>query len=172
LPPYSPFGAGPRFPILLIPPKTYLQISIKICAVSCTVKDRIIYLKTEIQFECALFLGVSVAAARAGTTCHEPRDRDQHDHAGAAQPADERLVYTVPEAGRLLGLSRNGSYEAAKRGEIPTIRIGRLLLVPKIPFHRMIELVAPGPTVPAKKSVSEPTQRGGTKSTATGEKGT
>jgi excisionase family DNA binding protein len=54
-------------------------------------------------------------------------------------PSAERVVYTVPEAGRLLGLSRNGSYEAAKRGEIPTIRIGRRLLVPKGPFHRLIE---------------------------------
>ncbi len=32
----------------------------------------------------------------------------------------------VPDAGRIFfGLSRNGSYEAAKRGEIPTIKIGR-----------------------------------------------
>ena len=60
-------------------------------------------------------------------------------------PRPERLVYTVPEAGQLLGLSRNGSYDAAKRGDIPTIRIGRLLLVPKAAFHRMIETV-PGST--------------------------
>ena len=38
---------------------------------------------------------------------------------------------TVPDAGRIYyGLSRNGSYEAAKRGDIPTIRIGKLLRVP------------------------------------------
>jgi excisionase family DNA binding protein len=49
-----------------------------------------------------------------------------------------RLVYTVPEAGRLLGLGRNAAYDAAKRGDIPTLRVGRLLLVPKIPFHRML----------------------------------
>jgi excisionase family DNA binding protein len=54
----------------------------------------------------------------------------------------ERLVYTVPEAGRLLGLGRNAAYDAAKRGDIPSLRIGRRLLVPKIPFHRMIELTA------------------------------
>ena len=59
-------------------------------------------------------------------------------------PSAERVVYTVPEAGRLLGLSRNGSYEAAKRGEIPTLRIGRRLLVPKVPFHRMLDQVATG----------------------------
>jgi excisionase family DNA binding protein len=38
---------------------------------------------------------------------------------------------TVPEAGKALGLTRHGSYEAVKRGEIHTIRFGRLLRVPK-----------------------------------------
>jgi hypothetical protein len=52
---------------------------------------------------------------------------------------DERLVYDVPEAGAMLGLSRNASYDAAARGEIPTINFGRLLKVPKIAFHRMLE---------------------------------
>jgi excisionase family DNA binding protein len=56
--------------------------------------------------------------------------------------AAERLVYDVPEAGALLGLTRNGSYEAAKRGEIPTIKVGKLLKVPKVAFHRMLEAKA------------------------------
>ena len=51
----------------------------------------------------------------------------------------ELLTYEVPEAGALMGLSRNGSYDAANRGEIPTIKIGRLLKVPKAAFHRMLE---------------------------------
>ena len=38
---------------------------------------------------------------------------------------------SVPEAGRIyLGLGRDASYEAAKRGEIPFIQIGRLKRVP------------------------------------------
>jgi excisionase family DNA binding protein len=38
---------------------------------------------------------------------------------------------TVPEAGaQYFGLSRGGSYAAAKNGDIPTIKIGRLLRVP------------------------------------------
>jgi hypothetical protein len=41
----------------------------------------------------------------------------------------DRLV-DVPEAGAKLGLGRNASYAAAKRGDIPTIKIGRLLRVP------------------------------------------
>lgn len=47
---------------------------------------------------------------------------------------------TVPEAGRkYFGLSRNGSYEAAARGDIPTIRIGRLLRVPVAALERMVD---------------------------------
>jgi excisionase family DNA binding protein len=60
----------------------------------------------------------------------------------ARKPIAERLVYSVPEAGRLLGLGRNAAYEAAKRGDIPTIRMGRLLRVPKVPFHRMLGMIA------------------------------
>jgi hypothetical protein len=38
---------------------------------------------------------------------------------------------SVPEAGRrYFGLSRNAAYAAAERGELPTVRIGRLLRVP------------------------------------------
>jgi excisionase family DNA binding protein len=51
----------------------------------------------------------------------------------------ESLVYDVPEAGAMLNLTRNGSYAAAKRGELPTIKIGKLLKVPKAAFHRMLE---------------------------------
>jgi hypothetical protein len=41
------------------------------------------------------------------------------------------LTMSVPEAGRrYFGLSRNGAYDAARRGEIPTIPVGRLLRVP------------------------------------------
>jgi hypothetical protein len=44
---------------------------------------------------------------------------------------DTDLTISVPEAGRrYFGLSRNGSYDAARRGEIPTIPVGRLLRVP------------------------------------------
>jgi Helix-turn-helix domain len=55
--------------------------------------------------------------------------------------ADEApLTISVPEAGkRYFGLCRNAAYDAAARGEIPTIRIGRLLRVPVRALERMIE---------------------------------
>ena len=36
-------------------------------------------------------------------------------------------------------LTKNASYEAAKRGDFPTIRIGKLIRVPKVAFHALID---------------------------------
>jgi excisionase family DNA binding protein len=47
-------------------------------------------------------------------------------------------VVTIEEAGRFLGLSRSAAYRAATRGEIPTIRIGRRLLVPTAKLLAMV----------------------------------
>jgi hypothetical protein len=60
---------------------------------------------------------------------------------------------TVPMAGQALGLSRNKSYEAAARGEIPTLRFGKRIVVPTMPLRRMLGLEAPL----AKSSDSEVT---------------
>ena len=47
----------------------------------------------------------------------------------------------VPDVGRVVyGLSRNGSYAAAARGEIPTIKVGRLWKVPTAPLRRQLGL--------------------------------
>lgn len=50
-----------------------------------------------------------------------------------------RMVLTVPEAGQILGLGRNAAYEAAKRGDIPTIRIGKLIRVPKQALEKLLQ---------------------------------
>jgi hypothetical protein len=50
------------------------------------------------------------------------------------------LTLSVPEAGkRYFGLSRNGAYDAAARGELPVIRIGRLLRVPIRALEKMLD---------------------------------
>lgn len=50
------------------------------------------------------------------------------------------MVLPVPEAGRLLGLGRSASYEAARRGELPTLRLGRRLVVPVARLEAMLGL--------------------------------
>lgn len=61
---------------------------------------------------------------------------------GRRQPprrlGEGKLCYTVPEAAELLGLSRNFGYELARRGEIPIIKFGKRMLVPKAKFEKMI----------------------------------
>jgi hypothetical protein len=48
---------------------------------------------------------------------------------------------TVPQAGRALGIKgRNQSYEAARRGEIKTMRFGRTLRVPTAWLRRRLML--------------------------------
>jgi excisionase family DNA binding protein len=49
----------------------------------------------------------------------------------AVQPERERLVWTVEEAGRMLGISRAHAYELVARGELPHLRLGRRVVVPK-----------------------------------------
>jgi excisionase family DNA binding protein len=50
----------------------------------------------------------------------------------------ERRVVTLNEAAVLLRISRGSAYQAAKTREIPTIRIGRRLLVPLAALERML----------------------------------
>lgn len=53
-------------------------------------------------------------------------------------PKPQRRVVTLTEAASILRISRGSAYEAAKRKEIPTIRIGRRLLVPLAALERML----------------------------------
>jgi excisionase family DNA binding protein len=48
------------------------------------------------------------------------------------------LTYSVPEAAQLLGINRNTAYEAAARGELPVIKIGKRLLIPRAKFDAML----------------------------------
>jgi excisionase family DNA binding protein len=50
----------------------------------------------------------------------------------------ESPVLTVEEAAVILRLSRGTAYEAVRRGDIPTIRIGRRLLVPRARLMAML----------------------------------
>ena len=55
---------------------------------------------------------------------------------------DEQItpqVYTVAETQRILNLGRSSLYEAIARGGIPTIRIGKRLLIPRKALERMLE---------------------------------
>lgn len=44
----------------------------------------------------------------------------------------------IPEVAKVLGVSREAAYTAAQAGQIPTVRIGRLILVPTAALRRLL----------------------------------
>jgi excisionase family DNA binding protein len=52
----------------------------------------------------------------------------------------ERRTISVEEAGRILGVSRGAAYAYAKEGSLPTIRLGKRLLVPKSALNKMLQI--------------------------------
>ncbi len=47
-------------------------------------------------------------------------------------------VLTIEEAAKVLRIGRSAAYDAARRGELPTIRIGRILRVPRCRLEAML----------------------------------
>jgi hypothetical protein len=62
---------------------------------------------------------------------------------------DKLAVPLWPDVGKALGLSKNSTYDAARAGEIPTIKIGRCLRVPLVALNKM--LADAGKPKPGKK---------------------
>src|SRR5262245_10050636 len=72
---------------------------------------------------------------------------------------EDQQTLSVPEAGKkYYGLSRNASYEAAKAGHIPAIRVGKLWRVPVRAMERIMDSVSL-PSLPSKKSLSPPAKK-------------
>ena len=55
-----------------------------------------------------------------------------------------RFFYSVPQAGRKVGLKRSQSYRKAELGQIPTERVGKFLLVPRKPWDREVKRLLRG----------------------------
>ncbi len=53
----------------------------------------------------------------------------------------EPLVYNVSEVAQLLGLSKTATWEAVWRGEVPSIRVGRRVLVPRQALQGFLDRV-------------------------------
>jgi excisionase family DNA binding protein len=54
--------------------------------------------------------------------------------------ADEPRTISVEKAAHLLGISRNAAYAAVARKEIPSLRIGRRLLIPRAALERLLQM--------------------------------
>jgi excisionase family DNA binding protein len=56
----------------------------------------------------------------------------------------ERVTLTVDEARRMLGLSRGSAYEAVRTGSIPSVRIGKRILIPRAALTRLLDKAGEG----------------------------
>ena len=73
---------------------------------------------------------------------------------GPTEPMSERLTFTVDEVAALLGISRSGAYDSIARGEIPSLNIGRRVLVPREPFLELVRCA------PRRRRPHDPWSRG------------
>jgi excisionase family DNA binding protein len=55
------------------------------------------------------------------------------------QGSTQTLTLTIPETARLLGISLSKAYEAARIGQLPTIRLGTRVLVSRRRLEEMID---------------------------------
>ena len=53
--------------------------------------------------------------------------------------SNEKVVLSVSETARILGLSRNSTYQGVFTGEIPHIKVGKRILIPRIALQKMLE---------------------------------
>lgn len=58
---------------------------------------------------------------------------------------NSKLTLTVREAAKLLGLSKMTAYAAVREGQIPSLRIGRRVLVPRLALERLLDSEPPRP---------------------------
>jgi hypothetical protein len=71
----------------------------------------------------------SIGDAEAGTTRKGKGEMDD--------PIEKLVLPLWPDTGKALGLSRNATYDAARRGDIPTVPFGKLKKVPAWFFRQL-----------------------------------
>lgn len=54
------------------------------------------------------------------------------------QGEDDRVTLTVDEVAKLLGISRWTAYECVRTGELPSVKFGRRVLIPR---HRLQQIL-------------------------------
>ena len=49
-----------------------------------------------------------------------------------------KLTYTVLEVSKLLGISKNSTYKAINDGDIPSVKIGSRILIPRSQIDKLL----------------------------------
>ena len=54
-------------------------------------------------------------------------------------PSTEKVAYNISEVAQMLGISETSAREGARRGEIPSKKVGHRVLVPVVAFNKWLE---------------------------------
>lgn len=60
------------------------------------------------------------------------------DQTASSTTTNDRLVLTVDEVAYLLNISRGLAYELVARGELPAIRLGRRIVIPRVAMEELL----------------------------------
>ncbi|MFC1928643.1 helix-turn-helix domain-containing protein [Chloroflexota bacterium] len=61
----------------------------------------------------------------------------------------EKLTLTVKETAQLLGLSRNSMYQGILTGEIPHLKVGKRILIPRVALEKLLAEAGNGKDSPS-----------------------
>ena len=56
-------------------------------------------------------------------------------------PTTTKVAYNIAEVAQLLGISETSAREGARRGEIPSKKVGHRVLVPIVAFNKWLESI-------------------------------
>jgi excisionase family DNA binding protein len=79
-----------------------------------------------------------IAAHRSDSASAPAGVDSSSSEAPTPSPTTERLVLTVDEAAYLLNISRTLAYELIARGELPALRLGRRIVIPRVTLEKLV----------------------------------
>ena len=71
---------------------------------------------------------------------HDSKEQAMMQDTRPAPAIDERFAISILEAAKVLGISRSYAYQMAATGELPTLRLGRRILVPVAALRELVGL--------------------------------
>ncbi len=61
-----------------------------------------------------------------------------------SSPALEQLTYSVADVARIFGVTPSHVWRLCQSGEIPSVRLGSRILIPRETIERLLEVSDPG----------------------------
>lgn len=71
----------------------------------------------------------------------------------------DRLTYTISEAAQAIGIGRSTIYKLINEGELPIVRLGKRVLIPRASILELLRMEAPVPPTVEPRATRDPEER-------------